>query len=155
MEWQEQWDRVLLGLRRVEQIYAGREGGSAEAVYDLYSFFLHAYHLRDWLAADPATGLSSTAIDAAIQASTVLGICGDFANRVKHVVLTRKPWRDAQTGVTRQNVVVRPATVGSQNVGSASHSWTITSEEQEYDALELAKNVVRAWEELLKGHDLL
>jgi len=33
----------------VEQIYNGRESGSAEAVYDLHSFLLNAYHLRDWL----------------------------------------------------------------------------------------------------------
>jgi hypothetical protein len=48
--WEEQWKRVLVGFGRLEAIYQGREGGSVEAVYDLYSFFLPAFHLRDWLA---------------------------------------------------------------------------------------------------------
>jgi len=146
---------MLLGLGRVEQIYQGRAGGSAEAVYDLHSFFLNAYHLRDWLATDPATALTRKAIDAWIQASTELRICGDFANRAKHVVLSRTPWIDAQTGVTRQDVTVQLPSFGSRNVGTASHSWTIAAGGKSYDALELARDVVDAWTTLLQGHGLI
>jgi len=57
MAWLEQWERVFLGLDRLRRIYSGREGGSANAVYYLHSFFLNAYHLRDWIAEDGSTGI--------------------------------------------------------------------------------------------------
>jgi hypothetical protein len=87
-DWQEQWERVLIGLARVEQIYWGRAGGSAEAVYDLYSFFLNAFHLRDWLV--ETTSLTLQQVDGEIDTSTALQACVDFANRVKHFKLDPK-----------------------------------------------------------------
>jgi hypothetical protein len=154
MAWLEQWERVFLGLDRLRRIYSGREGGSANAVYDLHSFFLNAYHLRDWIAEDGSTGIGLPQIDAAIRASTELSVCADFANRLKHVVLTRHRL-DPQTGVTRQDVTVRLPAFGSGNVATASHSWTISAGGRSYDALELAGDVVAAWTTFLQGHGLI
>lgn len=154
--WEQQWERALIGLGRVEEIYEGREGGGSEdAVFDLHAFFQAAFHMRDWLANDPTTGLDSGMINANVGATTEFKVCADFANGTKHLELSRPPWIDQQTGVTRQDVTVAPPTAGSRDVGSASHAWKLTAAGQDYDALGLARNVVRIWETFLKTKGLL
>jgi hypothetical protein len=93
-------------LVRGDRIYRGIEGGSAEAVYDLYSFFLNAYHFRDWLIG--ADGLEDEKIKQAMRRSKALSVCRDFAMGVKHFKLDRPAWVDPQTGTTRQDVTVFP-----------------------------------------------
>jgi hypothetical protein len=141
-DWSEQWKRVLIGLERLEAIYSGRPDGSDEAVYDLYSFFLNCSHLRDWLAADPTSGLSGASIKHSIARSTELGVCIDFANRRKHVDLTQTPRIDPLTGPTSQSVTVY---IGE----GAAHSWNIRAAGVDYDALVLARGCVSAWRSIL------
>jgi hypothetical protein len=50
---------------------------------------------------DPRTVISGEATWYAIDTSTALKICTDFANRVKHFELTKRPRVDEQTGAIR------------------------------------------------------
>src|SRR5256885_15353507 len=84
-QWQKQWQRVEIGLRHLVEIYEGRQDDSADALYDVYAFFLNCHHLRDWLAADKVSGMSWRKATKVIKRSTYLRVCADLANRTKHV----------------------------------------------------------------------
>ena len=149
--WSEQWERVQLGQDRIRRIYDGIEDSSAEARYDLYSFFLNAYHLKDWLAKDHSASVSKRKVEKLVKATPVLALCGDLANRVKHSSLDpkRTPKIDLNTDVTSQSVTV------DTGRGVVSHSWVIEGGGMTYDALDLTNEVVRAWEQFLRGRGLI
>ena len=147
-QWQKQWQRVELGLWRVEAIYEGRQGDSADALYDVYSFFLNCHELRDWLAADKVSGMSWRKATKVIKRSTYLRVCAGLANRTKHVELTRH-WLDSNT-----SPVPHDATVFART-GKAAHRWEIAAGDATYDALDLAANCVAEWERALTDRGLL
>jgi hypothetical protein len=146
-QWQKQWQRVEIGLQRLVSIYEGREDDSADALYDVYSFFLNCHHLRDSLAADKVSGMSRKKATKVINRSIYLRVCADLANRTKHVELTRD-WIDSDTSPTRQDVNVH---VGR----GVAHRWEITAGDATYDALDLAANCVAVWERALTDRGLL
>jgi len=146
---QEQWKRVEIGLGRVEQVYAGRSGGSDEALYDLYSFFLNCYQLRDWLRADPKSGMSDDEVDAVIRNCVPLRVCADLANRTKHVEPLRSPWIDRNAAFLSQNVTVYVGT------GTSAHYWEISAGGATYDAQDVARDCVSEWRRVLTQRGLL
>ena len=147
-QWQKQWQRVEIGLRRVEAIYEGRQGDSVDALYDLYSFFLNCHELRDWLAADKVSGMSSRKATKVIKGSIYLRVCADLANRTKHAELTRH-WISSNT-----SPVPHDATIFVE-AGKAAHRWEIAAGDATYDALDLAANCVAEWEMALTHRGLL
>jgi hypothetical protein len=147
-QWQKQWQRVEIGLRCVEAIYAGREGHSVEALYDLYAFFLNCHHLRDWLAADKVGGMSWRKATKVIKQSPYLRVCADLVSRTKHTDLTRH-WIDSNTSPVPHDA---PVFVGTEK---AAHRWEITAGDATYDALDLAANCVAEWERALTHRGLL
>jgi hypothetical protein len=100
-QWQTQWQRVEIGRRRLVAIYEGREGDSADAVYDVYSFFLNCQHLRARLAADKVSGMSWKKATKVIKRSTYLRVCADLANRTKHI--------ETDASLDRQRYIVNAA----------------------------------------------
>ena len=147
-QWQKQWQRVEIGLRRVEAIYEGRQGDSTDALYDLYSFFLNCHELRDWLAADKVSGMSWRKATKVIKRSSHLRACADLANRTKHADLTRH-WLDSNTSPVPHDATVFVGT------GKAAHRWEIAADDATYDALDLAANCVAEWEKALTHRGLL
>jgi hypothetical protein len=147
-QWQKQWQRVEIGLRRVEAIYEGRPGESIDALYDLYSFFLNCHDLRDWLAADKVSGMSRKKATKVIKRSPYLRVCADLANRRTDAELTRH-WIDSNTAP-----VPHDATIFVEE-GKAAHRWEIAAGDATYDALDLAANCVAEWEKALTDRGLL
>ena len=147
-QWQKQWQRVGLGLRRVEAIYEGRQGDSADVLYDLYSFFLNCHELRDWLAADKVSGMSRKRATKVIKGSAYLRVCADLANRTQHAELTRH-WIDSNTSPVPHDATIF---VGP---GKVAHRWEIAAGDATYDALDLAANCVAEWERTLTDRGLL
>jgi hypothetical protein len=133
---------------RVEAIYEGRHGDSADALYDLYSFFLNCHELRDWLAADKVSGMSRKKATKVIKGSTYLRVCADLANRTKHAELKRH-WIDTNTSPVPHDATVFVGT------GKAAHRWEIAAGDATYDALDLATNCVAVWERALTNRELL
>jgi hypothetical protein len=58
---------------------------------DTYSFFLHCYHLKDWLAHDETFRRSRDEIEDFVSRTPALAICGDVANSIKHLKLLKTP----------------------------------------------------------------
>jgi hypothetical protein len=124
-QWQKQWQRMEVGLRRVAAVHEGRQSDSVDALYELHSFFLNCHHLRDWLAADKRSGMSRKEAAKVIDGSRCLQVCADLANRAKHVEVR---W---------------------------SHCWEIAAGDETYDALDLAADCVAEWERALTDRGLL
>lgn len=146
-QWQKQWERMEIGLRRVDAIYEGRQVDSPDALYDLLSFFLNCHHFRDWLAADKLSRMSRKKATKVIKRSRHLSVCADLTNRTKQAVLTCCRV-DSDTSPARQNAN------GDGGSGAASR-WEIAAGDAIYDAFDLALNCFADWERALTGRGLL
>ena len=98
--WQEQWARVQRLYDRLNQLSVGKPAPvDAEAeLDDTYSFFLHCYHLKDWLKNDPSSGKTAQEIESLVTKIPDLALCADIANSVKHLTLNRPPRSGALPG---------------------------------------------------------
>src|SRR5271170_1846318 len=115
---------------------------SSEDVRDaLYHFFQDAYHLKDWIGNDSSVATTGRRLDVQyIDNSTILQLCADLCNGTKHLGLSprRTPRTgDLSTGFTSQSVNVYGPTAGSnQSPGHVEHSWEVTSNNVNYDAVQ-------------------
>jgi hypothetical protein len=133
-------------LDDVRAVYAGTPGGTDDALDKVLSFFEAVHHLKDWLGNDPAVSVTSGDANTLISSSAKLKICADLAIGAKHLEV-KNPWT-VGTSIARNDVTVR---LGS---GSA-HVFYVASDNQEYDALQLAEDAVGVWEVFLSGLGLL
>ncbi len=141
--WQSQWKRVLSRLAGVRNVYAGRPGGTDEALDTALSFFESVHHLKDWLANDRSSGINEALVESLIKRNPVLRICADLANGSKHLVLTRARTGDNSTAITRNDVMI--------NVGTrtAAHRFYVQSAKKEYEVRQLAEEAVDIWTKFL------
>jgi hypothetical protein len=126
---QEQFARLKRHLARLE-----RRGASDDDADDLYSFFLHAWHLIDWASNDPTIGRSYAQVKADVPDS--IQRCEDIANHTKHLVLDR-PSRPAPQ-ITGKAIRMF---AGANRPAEASFTFTFPDGSKK-DALQLAHEVV-------------
>jgi len=122
---------------------------------DLWSFFQNTWHLKDWIKNDPTVPQSvKDTIEEDIKQFDVLMICGDLANRSKHLKLS-KIRKDAKVG-GREIVVVAQETIGgSKSKVTQSWDYLITlGDGSTRKALDVAKAAIQAWETLLLQYGL-
>jgi hypothetical protein len=82
----EQLARVERFLSRVRD----HDRDPSEYDDDLWSFFQHCFHLKDWIKNDPQVPIAiRRSLEHAFATFQSLNICADLANRTKHRVLTR------------------------------------------------------------------
>jgi hypothetical protein len=149
--WRDQWDRVVLGLDRIERIYTGRPepDGTAGADYDVFTFFVSCHHLVDWIASDRAlTNSTHRKARALVTKSADLRVCADLANRAKHCTLRATKTGDLSTGPSGNDVTVM---IGY----GLSHAFRVTSSNAERDARDLARACVAEWTSFLNARSLL
>ena len=142
---QEQFARVKRYLARMEQKVASDEGTD-----DMYSFFLHAWHLIDWAGNDPAVGRTYFQLkqEVCIHFPHSIWLCADIADGSKHLVLTRPKPRDVP-------LPRRAIRMYAGNVRSSEASFSFEFPDGSIkDALTLAREVVANWEKLLTKYGL-
>jgi hypothetical protein len=137
---QEQFSRMKRYLVRME-----RREASDDDTDDMYSFFLHAWHLIDWASNDPTVGRTYDEVKADVPNS--IRLCEDIANRAKHLELTR-PLRPAPQALRHRRMFT-----GSDRQSEVSFSFKFSNGTTK-DALTLANEVVADWEQLLKRYGL-
>ena len=146
----EQLERSKRYLKKVEEIYAGIFSSSNhnKEIYDddVISFFIHCYHVRDWIIHLNKLGVTAQQVDSYIDSHQPLKICADFANGSKHCKLTRSLRTDHQPHISGKERYT--STWLSDNGGGEvmKCKYTILSGTNLIDALELAKECVRLWE---------
>ena len=152
--------KLLPSLTRLVNVSTGMEAASSEYARDvLLHFFVDAYQLRDWIKSElPA---KKADVEKVINDTPTLSLCADLANGAKHFRLGpvdryQPRTGDVDTAIVSQSATVRPAPVGSGRSAAAPlHSWSVSSGGEDYDALELACQVVQAWDVWLGDQGLL
>ena len=108
----------------------------------LFSFFIHAYHLKDALKdAAPSLGLNASDIEAAITNDPRLALLADLANLDKHFKLTNPPRSGCVPAIEQIS--------GVDN--AAGNGWFLSVKIKHYavilDGLAVAKDAIAAWQE--------
>lgn len=113
-----------------------------------WSFFIHCWHVRDWIKYDPTIDPAiRTSILKAAETSRALQICADVANGRKHLKLDRPP----RVGAEFESLRASWTSLGG--------TWTIGlymqiggDQKDVIDVPSLAWDALRSWEQILQAH---
>ncbi|MDD2660164.1 MAG: hypothetical protein PHY54_10890 [Methylococcales bacterium] len=149
----EQFERTKRYLARIESLYAGillvSDHGKDAYDDDVVSFFIHCYHIRDWIIHLNKLGITARQIDSYINEHKALMICADLANGSKHCKLTHSLRTDRQPHIAVKERCASNWFTGNGGGEVIKCKYTILSNTQLFDALELAKECVELWESFI------
>jgi len=155
----EQLERTKRYLARMERVYAGIVSSSSHEKEacddDVVSFFIHCYHVRDWIVHLNRLGISARQIDFFIDGHKPLRICADMANGAKHCKLTRSLRTDRQPYISGKERQTSTWLTGDGGGEVMKCKYTILSDMEFIDALELARECVRLWESFISEFEAL
>lgn len=144
----EQLERARRYLARMEKIYEGIFSSSHDKESyddDVISFFIHCYHIRDWIIHLNKLGITAKEVDSYINSHRSLMVCADLANGSKHCKLTRSLRTERQPHILGK----RRDTSGwlTSNGGGEvmACKYTVLSNEEFLDALDLARDSISLW----------
>ena len=143
--YREQFERVERFLDRVRR----KETDTVEYMDDLWAFFQNAWHLKDWVKYDSSIPKDKSGrIIKAAEASDVIQICADLANRSKHLALTRKDRKGAD--VTGRNITI---VIGGNTSSKITHNVGL-NDGSVVIAQYVAEQIVVEWAEILTKEGL-
>ena len=155
----QQLDRVKRFLVRIED--QDRDQTTYED--DLWSFFQNCWHLKDWIKNDSSISQDvRDVIEYKVKNYNSLLIVADLANRSKHFQLRPKSNRvdaDVKNVGVKLHIQTLNLDLGTgETTGGevlSEYQYTIlTDDGSEYDALDLARDTVRDWEQLITKLDI-
>jgi hypothetical protein len=143
----------------MENIYAGvflSSNHDKESLDDdVISFFIHCYHVRDWIIHLNKLGITARDVDSYIDSHHALRICADLANGLKHCKLKRTLRTNDAPHIA---VKTRKSSTSSfENSGDEfmKCTYSFLSDGEFIDALELATKCVQLWGIYIQGlHNL-
>jgi len=142
---EEQWERVKRYFERFKRLSrTGRihNTNSENYVDDIYSFFIHCYHLKDWIEKDPSSPLR-TDVKSFGKKSKSFQICRDLCLGAKHLTVT-SPGSDLATHqLGRKHVNFNVST------GVLSMRVFVQTNYGEREAFDVAKKCMSEWEAFL------
>lgn len=176
--WRDQYERMLRSHDALITAAGPSSVGSDAARDALYHFFQDAYHLKDWLKHSPTNHLRTAKAGAVVEdlfdsakGLPHMQLAADVCNGIKHLRLDLPAKTgDQKTAIATQDVTInalpvfatafvysgRPAESAPEaEPVTAEHRWSITSNGQTWDALDLADEVVAEWERWLTTKQLL
>ena len=149
----EQFERTKRYLERIRDIYSGifSSSGHNKEIYDddVITFFIHCYHIRDWIIHLNSVGVSAKQVDEFINAHTSLKVCADLANGSKHCKLTRNLRTEKQPHIVGKEHRTSTWLTGNGGGEHMKSKYTISSGANIYDALELAEKNVKLWSQFI------
>jgi len=145
----EQLERAKRFLNRIRQLYAG-EGIPYEENKnhddDVISFFIHCYHVKDWIINSNKIGISKEEVEDYINNNEALRICADLCNGEKHFKLQRNSRTGKQPHIASRNYSNLYFTPESGLLPRITGSYKILSKDNFYDALKLAEACIELWD---------
>jgi hypothetical protein len=143
----EQLNRADRYLTRLHYAYEGIQAHSAtfsidQPKDDCISFFMHCYHIKDWLI---ECHWDKTQIEAFINASEALRVCADVCNGAKHCRINGKLRSGAHQRIDRATLASSIWTTGTGGVEVHKCTFSIVSASSSRDALELAIECMSLW----------
>ncbi len=138
---------------------------------DVRSFFVHCYHVRDWIEKDDdAPDCMKKHIRSFIKESGSMRICADLCNGIKHLERNREPWNPNQPELSDPKVTIfveeegrltdrvcinsesvsepSPVEAGEEQESSApviKRRFTIKVGEETRDAFSVAEEAIKSW----------
>jgi len=156
--YRQQYDRMKRFLERIKS----QNRDQLAYIDDVWSFYMHCYHLKDWIRNDPQikSGVGKK-IEDKINESDALRKVADLANRVKHFHLKPKMIRGNNANVASIGVTMTPPNLTLESEETDLASCTVkyrviikTDRGDKIDGLQLAKDAVKEWDEIFKGMGL-
>ena len=151
----EQLERTKRYLKRIENIYSGVFSSSSrdEEAFDddVISFFIHCYHVRDWIIHLNKLGITARHVDSYLDSHRALRICADLANGSKHCRLTRSLRTDHQPHIVSKERHTSFWLTGDGGGEVMKCKYTVLSNTEFFDALELATECVQLWDAYVFG----
>lgn len=145
----EQFERAKRYLIRMEKIYEGIFSSSHDKESyddDVISFFIHCYHVRDWIIHLNKLGLGAQQVDAYINTHKPLMICADLANGSKHCKLTRSLRTERQPHISGKERRTSGWLTDKGGGEVMKCKYSVLSNTEFLDALDLAKECIALWE---------
>ena len=151
----EQFERVKRYLVKMNEIYSGIFSSTGHDKYqyddDVISFFIHCYHVRDWIIHLNKVGITAKQVDNYINQHLALRVCADLANGSKHCRLTRNLRTTDQPHITYKEHQTSTWLTGNGGGEVMESKYSIVADEKLQDALELATECVNLWSEFIDG----
>ncbi len=115
---------------------------------NLWAFFQNCWHIKDWIRHDPEISQEvKDSIWEDVKGSKTIQIVADMANGSKHFATDPKlEW----TGVAEAPTQV----IRNQDGTSTFRHYLQVPDGSQITALDMAEQAMRAWQEILKKHDL-
>jgi hypothetical protein len=152
--WQDQRTRVGRWHKRLAAIRRGipPDMSQAEALDDVYAFFMNCYHLRDWIIKSGFR--EQTAVDAFVEGDLALRLCRDICNGLKHFRIHAKGasapnWSTATVFPSTMVRAVPVPAAGREPI--PDERWEITTGADNIDMFDLADRCLAAWDGFLAG----
>ncbi|MHB1213842.1 MAG: hypothetical protein ACYCY9_02540 [Thiobacillus sp.] len=149
----EQFERVNRYLKRINEIYSGVFSSTGHDKYqyddDVISFFIHCYHIRDWVIHLNKVGINARQVDNFINQHLALKICADLANGSKHCRLTRNLRTTDQPHITYKEHQTSTWLTGDGGGEVMESKYSIAANAELFDALELATECVTLWSKFI------
>ncbi|HDX8600571.1 TPA: hypothetical protein RQO23_003372 [Klebsiella oxytoca] len=146
----EQIERSKRYLNRIEKIYSGifSSSGHDKEDYDddVVSFFIHCYHIRDWIIELNTLNIKSVQVDIFINKHQQLKICADLANGSKHCKLKRSLRTGRQPHIAAKQKETSTWYSGTGGGEVMTCKYTILCDGKLYDALQLARECIQLWD---------
>ncbi len=145
----EQLERARRYLDRIHKIYKGTSIPWEERDYlkdDVISFFMHCYHIKDWIIQLSKVKVTHQEIDNFINKQEALKICTDLCNGSKHCKLTQKTRTEGQPHIALSEYQSSGKSGGSIEPELVTARFSVLSNQEDHDALELAEECMALWD---------
>lgn len=157
-DYYQQLNRAKRFLKRIEKPI----NNQTRCEDDLWSFFIHAQHVVDWICADLnySEEKEGKFKHELITKYPNLAICNDIANRTKHVIhknpssyVAKHKSTSVTIHVPMQYVITNEVTLPNSNKKArSSYKYIIADKDgNEYEAIELARNIIKDWGEIIRS----
>ncbi len=148
----EQLDRAERYLAKIRAVHAGAFAQSHDRLSyedDLVSFFMHCYHIRDWIIRLNKIGMTSKEVDSFINSNRCLQVCADLCNGSKHCELDRPARSGSQPHIAGRKYEASTWLTGSGGGEVLIASYSIMTSSGVVDALELAEDCLACWRKFI------
>lgn len=148
--WSEQLDRVE---RCLERIHASKQQNRdvTEQEDALWTFFLHCWHLRDWVLSDPdlAGSVDPGELEQAVEASHALSVVAGLARRAKGLGLERSR-RESELVSAQSAISLREVLGRGESSPEEKWDWkVVVPDGPDRWALDVARDAVADWRWIL------
>ena len=147
----EQYQRMIRCFDHLAPVVSAYYVGQGPTTWDneldlAYSFFMNAYHLKDWIKHDINVPASArNAVESHVNATRALRLCADICNGFKHLTLT--------TTRSGENPTLR---AGLSDGPAFKYLWfAVETDSGGTSVGELAADSIAAWQSFLLGNALL